>query len=754
MTSDCERSRPLSPPGWLWPVAFLVYALAAAIGLALAFPGTNATPFWPPTAIALALLYRYGLRLWPVIWAGAFTINLLFMLRSGVAPLPAVAAGIGIGAGNSLEAWLAIYALRRVAGDQFPFDGLRGLIGFFLAAALAPVICATIGVTCSRLAGMSGAVSYGQNWFTWWVGDTSSALTMAPILMIAVQAHWRMPKRARVLEAAALALVLVSGSMAAFGIAQTYGDYRYPMAFLLLPMIFWAVLRFQNAGAASAVFLISKIAVLSSIAEVGLFARTDVNESLVLLQVFIIVLAGTSLSLGTVLTERGRLIARLATSNAELNALAFNDPLTGLPNRRALLDRLQQAERSARRHRKRAALLFLDLDRFKRINDSLGHQVGDELLKTVALRLRHALRDEDTVCRLGGDEFVVLLGEIDAATDPGVVARKLIETLQEPMKLAEYDLGVSTSIGIALIPDDGADAKLLIRYADMAMYRAKERGRGNFQFYKEEMNLAAIARLEREHELHKALQDKQFCIFYEPIVDVRTAAIIGVEAQLHWRHPQRGLLAPEEFIPLAEETGLIVELGSWALQQACAEIGQLLDDGRQNLSLSISMSLRQLHDHNLAELIERSLGRTRIEALWLNLEITDRLLREDVLAELKFLNPLGRTAIALTVDDFGSTESAMRLLASLPVAAIKIDHKLVARLFDDPAARDIAVGVVRMARRFGVEVLGEHVATQQQRDFLAINGCKYAQGFWFHRPQPIAELATLLPRTGAALAAS
>jgi len=380
--------------------------------------------------------------------------------------------------------------------------------------------------------------------------------------------------------------------------------------------------------------------------------------------------------------------------------------------------------------------------------------VGDELLKTVALRLRHALRDEDTVCRLGGDEFVVLLGEIDAATDPGVVARKLIETLQEPMKLAEYDLGVSTSIGIALIPDDGADAKLLIRYADMAMYRAKERGRGNFQFYKEEMNLAAIARLEREHELHKALQDKQFCIFYEPIVDVRTAAIIGVEAQLHWRHPQRGLLAPEEFIPLAEETGLIVELGSWALQQACAEIGQLLDDGRQNLSLSISMSLRQLHDHNLAELIERSLGRTRIEALWLNLEITDRLLREDVLAELKFLNPLGRTAIALTVDDFGSTESAMRLLASLPVAAIKIDHKLVARLFDDPAARDIAVGVVRMARRFGVEVLGEHVATQQQRDFLAINGCKYAQGFWFHRPQPIAELATLLPRTGAALAAS
>jgi diguanylate cyclase (GGDEF)-like protein len=744
----------VSPPSWLWVAAFFAYVLAATLGLAFAFPGTNATPFWPPTALAFALLYRYGLRMWPVVLAAAFTINTLFMLRAGVAPLPSVAASLGVGIGNTLEAWLGIYVLRRVAGDQFPFDGLRGLTGFFLAAALAPAVCATIGVTCSRLASMSGAASYSQNWFTWWVGDTSSALTMAPVLMLLLQARWRVPTPARMLESTVLTLTLVFGSMAAFGIGQKYGDYRYPLAFFLLPMILWAVLRFQNAGAVGAVFLISKIAVLSSIVGVGPFARSDVNESLLLLQVFVIVLAGTSLSLGTVLTERGRLIASLATSNAELNALAFNDPLTGLPNRRALLERLQQVERTARRHSKRAALLFLDLDRFKRINDSLGHQVGDELLKTVARRLRHALRDEDTVCRLGGDEFVVLLGEIDAATDPAVVARKLIETLQEPMKLAEYDLGVSTSIGIALVPDDGTDAKALIRYADMAMYRAKERGRSNFQFYKEEMNLAAVARLEREHELHKALQDKQFCVYYEPIVDVRTAVIIGVEAQLRWRHPQRGLLMPQEFVPLAEETGLIVELGSWALQQACSEIGQLLDDGCKNLSLSIDMSLRQLHDRNLAELIAHSLGRTRIEALWLNLEITDRLLREDVLADLKFLNPLGRTAVALTVDDFGSIDSTMRLLGSLPIGVVKIDRKLVARLFDDPAARDIALAAIRTTRKFGVEVVGEHVATQEQRDFLAINGCKYAQGFWFHRPQPIAELATLLPRTDAALAAS
>jgi len=575
MTSDGESSRKERSPRWLWLASFLAYVMAAALGLVLAFPGTNATPFWPPTALALALLYRYGLRMWPVILAAAFTINLLFMLRAGVAPEPAVVSSVAVGIGNMLEAWFAVYMLRAIAGDQFPFESVLGLFAFFFAAAIAPIVSATIGVTCSRWASLGGTASYGQNWLTWWVGDCSGALTMAPILMLSLRARWHVPEPSRRMEAGVLFLALVLGSMAAFGLGQQHAAHRYPLMFLLLPMILWAVLRFQTAGAASAVFLIASMAAISAFDGAGPFALANVDESLILLQVFIMVLAGTTLSLGAVLTERGRLASCLAQSNAELNDLAFNDPLTGLPNRRALLDRVQQAERSARRHNKRAALLFLDLDRFKRINDSLGHEVGDELLKAVARRLSGALRDEDSVCRLGGDEFVVLLSDVEEVSDVAVVANKLIGILQAPMRLGNLDLAITTSIGIALIPDDGTDGAHLIRYADLAMYRAKQGGRNDFQFYTEEMNRTAVSRLEREHELRQALQDRQFCLYYQPIVDLRTTRVIGIEALLRWQHPELGLLLPYEFMPMAEETGLIVDIGAWALHEACAAIKQL-----------------------------------------------------------------------------------------------------------------------------------------------------------------------------------
>jgi diguanylate cyclase (GGDEF)-like protein len=734
--------------------AFLAYVAAAALGLLLAFPGTNASPFWPPTALALALLYRYGLRLWPIILAAAFTINFLFMLRAGVTPTLALPASVGVGIGNMLEAWIGIYFLRRIAREQFPFDGLRGLSAFFLVAALAPAISATIGVTSSRFVNLSGVSSYAQNWLTWWVGDTSGALTMAPILMLILQSRWRIPPRPRLLEAIALFLTLVLGTLAAFGLWVEFDQHRYPLVFFLLPMILWAVLRFHSAGAINAVFVISAIAVLGSLAGSGPFARGNVNESLLLLQVFIIVLAGTTLSFGAVLTERTRLVASLAKSNAELNALAFNDALTGLPNRRALLDRVQQAERSARRHNKRAALLFLDLDRFKRINDSLGHAVGDELLKHVAQRLRMALREEDSVCRLGGDEFVVLLCNIDTVTDAAIVAQKVIETLQAPVRLANLELGTSTSIGIALLPDDGTDAADLIRFADMAMYRAKQRGRGSFQFYTDEMNRVAVARLEREHELRHALLAEEFRLHYQPIVDLRSGAIVGIEALLRWQHPRRGLLLPTDFLPLAEETGLIVDIGGWVLQQACSEICQLHQAGQASLRLSVNLSLRQLHDPHLSERIERALGETRLEALWLNLEITERLLHEDVLSELNFVNPLGRTGIALTVDNFGSAGSSMNLLARLPVEVIKVDHKLVDRLVEDQAARDITRAMIAMAHQLGVKVVAESVETQAQCDFLLAQGCDYAQGFWFHRAMPLPDLLALLRRPRPRLAAN
>jgi diguanylate cyclase (GGDEF)-like protein len=743
MTSDDESIRTMRLPRWVWLAWFLAYVAAAALGLALAFPGTNASPFWPPTALALALLYCYGLRLWPVILAGAFTINFLFMLRAGVAPTLALPVSMGVGIGNTLEAWLGVYVLRRIAGELFPFDGLRGLFAFFFAATLAPLVSATIGVTISRWGSLGGVASYVQNWLTWWVGDTSGALTMAPLLMLLMQARGRMPARTHVLEASALLLVLVVGTMTAFGILQEHSEHRYPLVFFLLPMILWAVLRFQTAGAVTAVFLISSIAVIGALGGGGPFARGDVQESLLLLQVFIMVLAGTTLSLGAVLTERSRLVSKLAQSNAELHGLAFNDALTGLPNRRALLDRLQQAELSARRRGNRAAVLFIDLDRFKRINDSLGHAVGDALLKTMAQRLRGALREGDSVCRLGGDEFVVLVRDVDAVADAAAVAQKLTDVVHAPMRLANLDLAISTSIGIALIPDDGTDGDKLIRYADLAMYRAKERGRNNFQFYTEEMNQIAVTRLEREHELRQALLERQFRLYYQPIVDLRSAQVIGIEALLRWQHPTLGLLLPSEFIPLAEETGLIVDIGAWVLKEACGQIKQMHDAGQRALRLCVNLSLRQLRDRNLPQLIARVLDETQLDALWLNLEITEQLLREDLLTELNFLRDLSRIGISLTVDNFGSAGSSLALLKRLRVAVIKIDHKLVSLLLDDQVARDISVAMIAMAHQLGLTVVAESVETQSQRNFLFANDCDYAQGYWIHPPVPLSELPAL-----------
>jgi len=745
MSSDREWIRTAALPHWIWLSAFLAYVVAAALGLGLALPGTNASPFWPPTALALALLYRHGLRCWRVVLAGALAVNVLFMARAGVQPSVALPASIGVAVGNTLEAVLGIWLLRHYAGETLPFRNPRGL-GVFVAfcAVFAPAVSATIGVTISRWADLGGASDYSENWWTWWIGDASGALTMAPVLMLALQARWVLPNRQRLIEAGALFLALVAGTLAVFGLWPDHGEHRYPLVFFLVPVIVWAVLRFQTAGAANSVFLIALIATVGTLGGGGPFWREDMHESLMLLQVFILVLAGTTLGLGAVLADRSRMVSLLAQANRELHELAFNDPLTGLPNRLTLIDRLQQAERAARRDARRAAVLFLDLDRFKRINDSLGHRAGDELLKAMADRLRAAVREVDTVCRLGGDEFVVLLSEIDTPADAAVVAEKIVHCLRQPMHLGHLDLAVSTSIGIALVPDDGTDGSELIRHADLAMYRAKQRGRNQFLFYTEQMNQDAVRGVEREHELRQALLDRQFCLHYQPIVDLRDGAVIGIEALLRWQHPKFGLLPPREFMAFAEESGLLVDIGAWALREAGAQIRQVRESGARALKLAVNLSLRQLRDRNLPSLIARALGETGLDGRWLTLEIDEHMLAEDLLAKLDFLHDLGRIGISLTMDGFGAASHSLELLKRLPVSVVKIDQDLVGQLQHDPAARDIALAIIALAHRRGLAVIAEGVETPAQREFLVESGCDFAQGYGFHPPMPLADLTALL----------
>ena len=306
------------------------------------------------------------------------------------------------------------------------------------------------------------------------------------------------------------------------------------------------------------------------------------------------------------------------------------------------------------------------------------------------------------------------------------------------------DLAVTSSIGIAMIPDDGTDSDELIRHADLAMYRAKQRGRNNFLFYTEDMNQDAVTGLEREHELRRALRDRQFCLHYQPIVDLRDGSVVGIEALLRWQHPKRGLLQPREFMPLAEETGLLVEIGAWALKEAGAQIRQLRDSGQQTLKLSVNLSLRQLRDRNLPELIAHALEETGLDGRWLTLEIDERMLEDDLLNRLNFLHDLGRIGISLTMDGLGSAGSSLNLLKRLPVTVVKIDQELVGHLHDDPAAREISLAIIAMAHRRGLAVIAECVETPAQCDFLVDNGCDYAQGYRFHPPLPLSGLSVLL----------
>jgi EAL domain-containing protein (putative c-di-GMP-specific phosphodiesterase class I) len=283
-----------------------------------------------------------------------------------------------------------------------------------------------------------------------------------------------------------------------------------------------------------------------------------------------------------------------------------------------------------------------------------------------------------------------------------------------------------------------------MRYADLAMYRAKERGRNNFLFYTEEMNQTAIVRLEREHEMRQALLDRQFLVHYQPIVDLRSGRVVCIEALLRWQHPRLGLLLPREFLATAEETGLIVDIGAWALEEACGHIRQLHEAGQSVPRLAINLSLRQLRDEKLPERIGRALSEAPMDALWLNLEIAERLLHEDLLTRLNLLRESGRIGLSVTMDNFRSAGASLALLEHLPVTLIKIERELVSRLLDDPAARDISLALITMAHNRDLQVIAEHVETRQQHDFLVANGCDYAQGHWFHPPAPFSEIPALL----------
>ena len=437
-------------------------------------------------------------------------------------------------------------------------------------------------------------------------------------------------------------------------------------------------------------------------------------------------------------------ITRRKIVESELLYLANHDALTGLPNRNLLEDRLEQAIAHASRAGQVVALLFLDLDRFKNINDSLGHGVGDALIKAMGVRLSDAVRDGDTVARLGGDEFVIVLAELQAEQNAAPAAAKILDAVLQPLTIDGHELAVTASIGISLYPKDGTDSQSLLKNADTAMYRAKDAGRNIFQFYTQEMNACTLDRLKLENSLRYALERNEFVLHYQPQLDLSSGRIIGMEALLRWQRPGHGLVSPADFIPLAEETGLIVPIGAWVLHAACAQNKAWQAAGSPKIRMAVNLSPRQFKQQDVAAMVSRALDQSGLDAEWLELEITESCIMEQPEGSAEVLRELSGMGVGLAIDDFGTGYSSLNYLKRFPIDTLKIDQSFVRDITTDPDDAAIASAVIALAHSMRLAVIAEGVETPQQLEFLRERQCDRMQGYLFSRPVPAAGATQLL----------
>ncbi|MET0620761.1 MAG: EAL domain-containing protein [Thermoanaerobaculia bacterium] len=445
------------------------------------------------------------------------------------------------------------------------------------------------------------------------------------------------------------------------------------------------------------------------------------------------VIEGTTIDI----TERKR-------AEEQVKHLAFHDPLTNLPNRLLFSDRLTLAVAQAHRHNQRLAVLFLDLDRFKVINDSLGHSVGDELLRQVAERIQEYVRDGDTVARHGGDEFTLLVPGISAEEDAAKIARKICEAIHDPFWIDGRELFVTTSMGVAVYPSDGHDAETLVRNADSAMYRAKEQGRDNYQLYTPAMNAKAVERLSLESRLRQAVANDELELHFQPFFDLKTTKILGAEALLRWRHPELGLIPPGEFIPIAELSGLIVPIGEWVLRTACAQAQEWHEKGYSGLTVSVNLSSRQFQQADLVSQVTSALAETGLEPGKLDLEITESNAMQNAEQSINTLRGLKKQGVRISMDDFGTGYSSLNYLKRFPIDRIKLDQSFVRDLPGDKDDAAIAMAVIAMGRSLELIVIAEGVETEEQLAFLKDRDCDQLQGFLFSRPLPAEAFETFL----------
>ena len=445
---------------------------------------------------------------------------------------------------------------------------------------------------------------------------------------------------------------------------------------------------------------------------------------------------------GAVIVFRDVSSARAMTQ--QMIHLAEHDSLTGLPNRILLNDRVGQAIALASRYEKELAILFLDLDGFKHVNDSLGHPIGDKLLQSIGRRLVACVRGSDTVSRQGGDEFVVLLSEIERPEDAAISARRMLQEVTQAHSIDHHDLHVTASIGVSVYPDDGLDAETLIKNADTAMYQAKENGRQSYQFFKPAMNVRAVERQSIEESLRRALERQEFALHYQPKINLRTGEITGAEALLRWTHPIRGPVSPAQFIPVAEDCGLILPIGNWVLREACKQARVWVDAGLPMSTMAVNISSMEFRDDGFLETVFDVLSETGLDPRALELELTESVLMKRAESAASVLKTLRARGVQVAVDDFGTGYSSLSYLRKFPIDALKIDQSFVRQISSTGEDTTIVTAVISMGRSLKLRVVAEGVETREELEFLRAHQCDEAQGYYFSRPVPAQQFALLL----------
>ena len=706
----------------------LAYALAGWASLKLSNYLTDVTAaVWLAAGIGAMASLRFGMAGILGVLAGAFLVYALVLPMDDALRL-AMGAALGAGIMGYLPHYLQPFS---TSLDYVPSVAKFTLI----AAPIGCAVSAALGVFSLNIYSGLPASLLVEGLWVWWLSNLLGVYLIAPLLLTASRWDLLPTNQGARLEGLVLVLAMLLLTLAMMEYVRPLRPAEIVL-FVLFPGVLWAALRFSVTGASLAIFLSALIVMgVSVTTHGGLVAGINASQDVFALQISMMTMALGGLFVSAALTER-------RYSEMRLDMLANHDPLTGLPNRSYFQDFLGHALARAQREKSQVSLLFIDLDRFKHINDSQGHEVGDQVLRIVANRLDEQLRADDFVARLGGDEFAVVMIHPPASRAASRVARKLIKALAESFKIDQRRYAIGASVGISVYPDDGLDANTLLRQADLAMYQAKQR-RSEFEYFSDELNTVAQHQLSLETGLRHALERNELALMYQPKVDLASGRVVGLEALVRWLPRSGGIIWPGQFIPVAEETGLIMPVGRWVVRAACEQWIAWRNAGSNPPSVAINLSPRQFSDAHLIDDIDAILAETGMDPAYLQLEVTESSAMENPVRTFGMLDALRQRGLHVYIDDFGTGYSNLAQLKRMPIDALKIDKSFIDEVLTDNDDAEIAFAIIRLSHALNLRVVAEGVETIEQVALLKKMRCDEIQGYIVSKPLAASNVSDL-----------